>query len=260
MTASSIPATLGFSVFGTGPEPVLVLHDWLGDHSNYDTLLPHLDGAAFTYAFVDLRGYGHSKHLRGDYTIDEIAIDCLRVADALGWSRFHVIGHSMTGMATQRLAADAPSRIKSAVAVCPISAAGNRLSTEAAAFFALTCENDDAFRRLVKFVTAGAPDDWVDAKLRRNREQVAVECRRRYLDMMTTTDFSDEVHGLTTPWLVIVGDRDPGLDAGAMKATFLAWHPNAQLAEMKDCGHYPMQTMAPAFASLVETFLRTHAD
>lgn len=152
-STASTATQLGFTQFGTGPERVLVLHDWLGDHTNYDAVLPYLDGNAFTYAFVDLRGYGRSQHLTGDYSIVEIARDCLGVADALGWHRFHVLGHSMTGMATQRLAANAPDRIKSAVAVCPISAAGNRLPPEAAAFFAATCENDDAFRRLVKFVT-----------------------------------------------------------------------------------------------------------
>ena len=111
----------------------------------------------------------------------------------------------------------------------------------------------------MKFVTGGASDDWVEAKLRRNREDVAVECRRRYLNMMTTADFVDDVRGLATPWLVVVGDNDPGLDAEVMKRTFLAWHPNAQLAEITDCGHYPMQTHAPAFATLIETFLSAHA-
>lgn len=126
---------LGFKQHGSGPEHILVMHDWLGDHTNYDPTLPYLDGARFTYAFVDLRGYGRSIHLTGAYTIDEIAADCISVADHLGWRRFHVVGHSMTGMATQRIAANAPSRIKSAIAVCPISAAGNQLTHEAAAFF-----------------------------------------------------------------------------------------------------------------------------
>jgi hypothetical protein len=27
---------------------VVVLHGWLGDHTNFDTLLPYLDGTAFT--------------------------------------------------------------------------------------------------------------------------------------------------------------------------------------------------------------------
>jgi len=252
-------ARLGFTLFGTGPEPVLVLHDWLGDHTNYDALLPYLDGDAFAYAFADLRGYGRSKHLSGDYSIDEIARDCLDVADALGWHRFHVLGHSMTGMVTQRLAADALGRIKSAIAVCPISAAGNCLPPEAAAFFASTCENDDAFRRLVKFVTGGLSDVWANRKLQQNRDGVAPACRPRYLDMMVNTNFVDDVRGLATPFLVIVGDKDPGLGVEAMQQTFLAWHPNAQLAALPNCGHYPMQECPPYFALLVEDFLRQHA-
>ncbi|WP_322085619.1 alpha/beta fold hydrolase [Burkholderia sp. BCC1999] len=140
---------LGYLRHGTGPERVMVLHDWLGDATNYAAALPYLDETAFTYVFVDLRGYGASRHLSGTYTIDEISADCLALADRLGWQRFHVIGHSMTGMATQRIAADAPSRIKRAIAVCPVSAASNRLGDDARAFFASTTVDDDAFRRLV---------------------------------------------------------------------------------------------------------------
>lgn len=258
-STASQRARLGFALYGTGAEPVLVLHDWLGDHTNYDALLPYLDGNAFTYALVDLRGYGRSKHLSGDYSIDEMARDCLDVADALGWHRFHVLGHSMTGMVTQRLAADVPARIKSAIAVCPISAAGNRLPPEAAAFFASTCENDEAFRRLVKFVTGGLSDIWADRKLQQNRDGVVSACRPRYLDMMVNTNFVDDVRGLETPFLVVVGEKDPGLGAAAMQQTFLAWHPNAQLAAIPNCGHYPMQECPPYFALLVENFLRQHA-
>ena len=115
--------TLSTTLHGTGSEHVLVLHDWNGDHTNYDPMLEYLDRATFTYAFADLRGYGKSQHLLGEYTVQEISRDCLRLADTLGWQRFHVLGHSMTGMAVQRIAADAPARIKSAIAVCPMSAA-----------------------------------------------------------------------------------------------------------------------------------------
>ena len=66
---------LGFTLHGSGPEHVLVMHDWLGDHTNYDAILPYLDSTAFTYAFVDLRGYGLSMHLAGAVTINEIATD-----------------------------------------------------------------------------------------------------------------------------------------------------------------------------------------
>ncbi|WP_044560372.1 alpha/beta fold hydrolase, partial [Azospirillum sp. B4] len=60
---------LGVTLHGTGPEPVLVLHDWLGDASTYAPMRPYLDGKRYTYAFADLRGYGRSVHLRGACTI-----------------------------------------------------------------------------------------------------------------------------------------------------------------------------------------------
>ena len=138
---------LAHALHGTGPIHVLVLHDWNGDRRNYDALLPWLDTDAFTYAFVDLRGYGASMHLEGEYSVREIAADCLRLADALGWQRFHVLGHSMTGMVTQRLAADATARVASAIAVCPMSAAGSPIDDAAIAFFASTTTDDDEIGR-----------------------------------------------------------------------------------------------------------------
>jgi 3-oxoadipate enol-lactonase len=251
---------LGYTQLGNGSNHVLVMHDWLGDHSSYDAVMAYLDASTFTYVFVDLRGYGRSIELTGAFTIEEIAADCFALVDQLGWERFHVIGHSMTGMITQRMAADAPHRIKGAVAVCPISAAGNPLNPEALAFFASTCEDDESFRRLVKYVTGGLSDEWASYKLQQNRERVAPDCRLRYLDMLVGANFVEEVRGLDTPYLVIVGDKDPGLDAEAMKKTFLAWHRNAELQVMPNCGHYPMQECPPYFATIVERFLKRDVD
>ena len=249
-------STIAYTLFGTGPEHVLVLHDWNGDHTNYDSVLSYLDGKAFTYAFVDLRGYGKSRHITGEYTVGEISKDCIAVADSLGWERFHVLGHSMTGMAAQRIAADVPARIKSAIAVCPMSAAGSPAPDEALKFFETTTTDDDAFRRLIKFVTGNLSPQWADAKLRQNRATVSPACRAGYLRMFSRSNFVEDVRGLATPFLVIVGTNDPGIDEAAMKTTFLAWHPNAELAIVPNCGHYPMQECPPYFTTLVESFLR----
>ena len=253
------PSTIGHTLIGSGPEHVLVLHDWNGDHSNYDPVLPYLDGAAFTYAFADLRGYGKSKQLTGAYTVGEISNDCLRLTDALGWERFHVVGHSMTGMAAERIAVDATARIKSAIAVCPMSAAGSPAPAEAIAFFKSTTSDDDAFRRLIKFVTGNLSDGWANAKLRQNRATVSPACREGYLNMFWKTNFVADVIGNETPFLVIVGDKDPGIDEATMKKTFLAWHRNAEVMTIANCGHYPMQECPPFFATVIENFLRRHS-
>ena len=60
---------------------------------------------------------------------------CLDHAQAMAGDRFHVVGHSMTGMATQRIALDATARVKSAIAVCAVSAAGFPMDDETWGFF-----------------------------------------------------------------------------------------------------------------------------
>lgn len=252
--------TIGYTRHGSGPERVLVMHDWNGDRTNYDPVLPYLDGSTFTYAFVDLRGYGKSRDMAGEYTVTEVAGDCLAVVDEIGWDRFHVIGHSMTGMATQRIALDAPSRVKSAIAVCAVSAAGLPMDDETWGFFSSTTQDDDAFRGLIKGVTGDLSDGWAEAKLRQNRETSAPACRMGYLTMFSKTNFADEVHGLETPYLVVIGENDTeGLDEAGMKATFLAMHPNAELVTIPNAGHYPMQECPPYFATVIERFLRDRA-
>lgn len=256
MSTQTQPTVLGYTQHGTGPQHVLVLHDWNGDHTTYDPILPYLDGSTFTYAFVDLRGYGTSRDIAGDYTVNEISEDCFKVADALGWRRFHVIGHSMTGMVTQRMAVDAPSRIRSAIAVCPISAAGSQATPENMRFLSGAIENDDTFRRLIKFMTGNLSDQWAHAKLRQNRATVQRASAHGYLQMFATANFADEVKGLETPYLVVIAERDPGLNEAAMQKTFLAWHPNAELLVIRNCGHYPMQECPPYFATVIENFFR----
>ena len=103
LPASSETPILGYSLHGHGPEKVLVLHDWMGDAANYDPVLPYLDTDMYTYVLADLRGYGKSQHLRGAYTVDEVTADAFRLTAQLDWDRFHLIGHSMTGMVVQRM-------------------------------------------------------------------------------------------------------------------------------------------------------------
>lgn len=130
------------------------------------------------------------------------------------------------------------------------------MSPEALAFFASTIEDDEALRRLFKFVTGGLSDGWVDLKVQQSRDTVSPACRASYLEMLITANFVDDVRGLETPYLVIVGDKDPGLDCAAMARTFLAWHPNAELHVIPNCGHYPMQECPPYFATVIEGFLK----
>jgi hypothetical protein len=53
------------------------------------------------------------------------------------------------------------------------------LSPDAQAFLRSTIENDDALRRLFKFVTGDLSDAWADRKVRQSRDVVAPACREQ---------------------------------------------------------------------------------
>ncbi len=93
------------------------------------------------------------------------------------------------------------------------------------------------------------------------------ECRARttpaafaaYFRSWSGTNFVAEARGLTTPMLVAVGEHDLALTADVMRATFLAWYPNATLHVIANAGHYPMQEVPPYVAGLVQEHFGRHA-
>lgn len=93
---------IGHVIEGHGQQKVIALHDWMGNHHNWQGMLPFIDQNTFTYAFMDVRGYGLSKEITGRFDLHEIVSDIFNLANELGWDQFHLIGHSMTGMVVQK--------------------------------------------------------------------------------------------------------------------------------------------------------------
>lgn len=98
--------------FGHGGVPVLALHGWLDNAASFVPIAPHLPG--LDLVALDLPGHGASAHLpaSAEYTLIAAARAALAAADALGWSRFVLLGHSMGGAAATLLAAAVPGRIE----------------------------------------------------------------------------------------------------------------------------------------------------
>lgn len=114
---------------------MIVLNDWLADCTSYNPILPYLDSETFTYAFTDIRGYGRSLAMAGEYTAKEAAADIFALADHLGWPQFHVVGYSMTGVIVEQMAITNEARITSIVAIGAVSATGIDATKEERHFF-----------------------------------------------------------------------------------------------------------------------------
>src|ERR1700722_14120165 len=109
---------------GRGDHRVIALHGWFGSALGWGTLPDYLNTAQFSYVFPDLRGYGSRRDELGEFTMAEAAADALRLADPLGWDRFSLVGHSMSGVAIQHVLLQAPYRVRRLVGVAPVPAAG----------------------------------------------------------------------------------------------------------------------------------------
>ena len=249
--------TIGHELHGSGPELVLVLHGWFGDHTAFSPMLPYLDTDTFTYAFMDCRGYGASRDIDGKHTMAEISADAIELADHLSWDRFHIIGHSMGGMAMQRVALDATQRAKCEVAITPVPASGVPLDADQTALFSGAADSDDNRRTILNFTTGGRNSrSWLDYKVKRSRETTTREAFADYLVAWTKTDFADEVRGLELPILVLIGEHDPAFTQTAMEQTYSAWLPKASLAVITNAGHYPMDEAPVNLATRMESFMR----
>jgi len=247
---------IGHTIYGNGPVHVLVLHGWLGDSSVFDPILPAIDPTAFTFAFMDYRGYGKSQALAGAFTLDEIAADAIALADHLGWQRFNLMGHSMGGKAALRVAASHPDRVERLVAATPVPAAPVPFEAQALALFE-GAAGQIANRQAIIDISSGSrlPKAWSRALAEKSGAVSAPAAVAAYFNAWAKGDFSAQARGLKTQILVLVGEHDPGLNEGVMRATYLADYPNAGLHILPNAGHYPMQETPLSFAGDVLGFL-----
>ncbi|WP_067560677.1 alpha/beta fold hydrolase [Halofilum ochraceum] len=91
--------------------PVLALHGWLDNAASFEPLAPLLDGIRLVA--LDLPGHGHSDHRPAGchYHFIDYVHDVLGAADALGWERFALLGHSLGGAVATFVAGACPDRI-----------------------------------------------------------------------------------------------------------------------------------------------------
>lgn len=263
---SSSTGILGHKMYGQGSEKVLLLHHWMGDAASYDPLIPYLNQDRYTYVFADVRGYGTSRHLRGAYSVDEVAADAFDLADSLGWTDFHVIGHSMSGMVVQHMLVDdwisGAKRIKSAIAITPVSADSYPTDEETKKFlWDLIHEPELTEQGFFLLTGQRLLPAWGRVKTNRHLQTSTKEAVQGYYRMWLETDFSEEVRRakVGTPLLVVGGRQDlPGFQEEHLRKTLGAWFENAEFTFITDAGHFPMDETPVYLATLIERFLDAH--
>ena len=99
--------SLAYEQAGTGEPPILLVHSWTGDRSDFVHQVGHFSRAHRVVA-VDLRGHGESDKPYGPYSPAVFVEDLGWTCDQIGMRNSVLVGHSMGGNIVLELAARRP--------------------------------------------------------------------------------------------------------------------------------------------------------
>jgi pimeloyl-ACP methyl ester carboxylesterase len=241
--------------------PVVLLHGFPLSSEMWIPIRTAVEQAARLIT-PDLRGFGGSDKPDGDYAMETLADDVLRLADRLKLERFVLGGHSMGGYVALRLAAASPERLGGLILIDTRASADTPDGKVRRAIAIEKVRRGEAAAFLGEFVPSllGESTRQRAPRLAGELRAIAAEVPDHVLvgclaGMRDRPDSTDVLTRLDVPALVIVGQEDaiaPPEVAHTMAATL----PRARLALIPLAGHTPSVERPIPTAEAILSFLR----
>ncbi|MBN1427180.1 MAG: alpha/beta fold hydrolase [Anaerolineae bacterium] len=256
---------------GSQGSPVILIHGLGGFIECWLLAIGALAAKYRVYA-VDLPGHGRTgKPLDWPYRIIDLAGFVKDFMDTLGIDRAHLIGHSLGGATTARLATISPQMIDKMVLVSSAGLGkeitiGLRLCSIPLIGEILTRPSRSSAKRLVESLAHrpdGSTDELAEMVYRLTSlpgaHQAYLRTLRANLNLwgMRPSQYGPIVAGLSAmphPVMIVWGKQD-GVVPVAHAQTAADRLPNARVEIFDACGHIPMLEHPDTFHQLVLEFL-----
>ena len=216
---------------------LLLLPGTFGDSEVYDLVLPHLD-PRLDLAMVGFRGHAGDRPIPENSSMESLTEDTLAAADAIGWDRFYIGGHSLGGMVSVDMLRAAPDRLLGSI---PIEG------------WTVYNVAEDAFAGIV---TAGLPEDLV-AKRQAIRERVlegwTEEQRKEFATIWRRWNGYESLKSTTLPVLEIWGDR--GRPRPSLEVMRIPDRENIRVAWMAGASHSLLLERPKEVAGAINAFV-----
>jgi len=263
LTIDTNGAAIRVTESGAGEPALVFLHYWGGSSRTWQGVVERLAEKARCIA-LDQRGWGGSVATDGRYDLAAMADDVEAVAQRLGLRRFMLVGHSMGGKVAQIVAGRGQAGLAGLVLVAPAPPTPMPVpEAQRAAMLASYGSREGVLQALSVLAAQPLPNE--------QREQViadtlagAPEAKRACTNRGMIEDISKALVGVTTPTIVVIGDRDQVEHEAALRNALARFLPHATFRVLEGVGHLsPLQApdaIADACASMLERLGRSELE
>ncbi len=255
---------LNYELHGESGPPLVLIHGYTGDITDFRLQLPAFS-PSYRILIIDLRGHGGSEAPtdRSCYSIDQFAADVEAFVDEIGFSHYHLLGHSMGGAVVQEIALRSPERLLSLTLFSTtddFSVAGSNGPLQVWRDYRNKVAEEQGMEALSKLESPFPPPPHMPVE--RSEEMKARMAK------MSVDSFIGSWNGLTTwqgtngarsagikaPTLVIYGELDTGFLVEGAKS--LAKNiPNARLSRIPEAAHQSQWERPEVFNAALGAFL-----
>jgi pimeloyl-ACP methyl ester carboxylesterase len=263
-----------YSILGDNSQQrVVFLHGLMAFSANWRKIASRIE-SEYQCLIYDQRGHGRSFKPEDGYSVDTLAEDLYRISEDLGWSRFHLVGHSMGGRVAMIFAHKYPEKVTTLciedvgadVSLNAYKYYENMLNIVPTPFTSKDEMNDFFQNKFLKLFTPSEAPDVLVTFLQANQEEKGDGSydwrfsKNAIIEIVKQGHVRDrwlEVSSFKMPVLLVRGENSHVLSADEFEK-MLKVNPIITGAEIKGAGHWVHYEKYEEFTRLLLDFLRSH--